>query len=305
MNIPQKPLKERTPDQQFRTICRMTLERGIRSETQQSKRRGEDERASFTYPYPLTSVYDIENGMPMETGRKIGKAGINEEFALLVHGVRDNETLNREWGVPFWNGTFADPAKCLKRGLAQGDMGPASYAVIRDFPLPGGGTFNQLEAVMQQIRELPHLKTHSMTTLYPPGIYRGKGRAQQVVTVPCNGTVINLLVLEGKLYFETVWRSTDLGAGEPHDRLGYAALWLAICHVLDIPPGSMSIVYLNAHYYDNQRWVLEEIVSRDPRPFPTITLKDPPATLEAFRKEHFEITGYDPHPAIADIPVSP
>jgi thymidylate synthase len=305
MNDFYKPLNERVPDQQYRNLCRLALEIGIRSETQQSKKKGEAEKVTISIPYAATSVYRIENGFPMETCREIGKAGINEAFALLVHGVRMNDVLNTEWGVPFWNSTFANPEKCRKRGLAQGDMGPASYAVLHDFPMPDGSTFNQVQAVIEQIRELPHLKTHTMTTLYPPGIYRGKGKNQQVVTVPCHATVINLLVLGGKLNYATVWRSTDLGAGEAHDRIGHAALWLALCEVLGYPPGIMSIVYLNAHYYENQRSVIEEIVSREPRPFPIATLRNPPSEIEAFRKEHFKIAEYNPHPKIEGIPVSP
>lgn len=299
-----KPLAERTPDSQYQRHCQMALAVGVHSETQQSRKKGEGERATFSIPYAVTSVYRIENGFPMETCRKIGKAGINEGFALLVHGVRMNDELSEKWGVPFWNSTFADPKKCEKRGLVQGDMGPASYAVLRDFPTPDG-SFNQVQAVLDQIRELPHLKTHTMTTLYPPGIYRGKGRIQQVVTVPCHGTIINLLILGGKLNYETVWRSTDLGAGEAHDRIAHAALWLAFCHVLGYPPGIMSITYLNAHYYENQREIIEEIISREPRQFPTVTLKNPPDNIEGFRKEHFEITDYNPHSGINGIPVSP
>jgi len=300
-----KPIDDRVPDNQYRNLCRLAIEVGVRSETQQSKKKGELERATYSIPYSVTSVYYIENGFPMETCRKIGKAGINEGFAILVNGVRTNDELNKDWGVPFWNSTFADERKCLKRGLAQGDLGPASYAVLHDFPMPSGGTFNQVQAVIDQIRELPHLKTHTMTTLYPPGIYRGQGKVQQVVTVPCHGTIINLLVLGGKLNYETVWRSSDLVAGEAHDRIAHAALWLAFCHVLGYSPGIMSITYLNAHYYENQREVIEEIVSRNPQPFPTVTLKDPPDTIWKFRKEHFDIADYDPHLAIAGIPVSP
>lgn len=304
MNNFYKPLAERTPDTQYCNHCRLALEIGQPSETQQSKKKGEREKVTYSIPYPVTSVYRIENGFPMETCRKIGKAGINEALAILVNGVRMNDELNNEWGVPFWNSTFADPQKCLKRGLAPGDMGLASYAVLRDFPMPNGKTFNQVQAVIEQIRELPHLKTHTMTTLYPPGIYRGAGKVQQVVTVPCHATIINLLVLGGKLNYQTVWRSTDLGAGEVHDRIGHAALWLALCHVLGYPPGIMSITYLNAHYYGEQRKTLEEIISRAPRPFPTVLLKNPPDTIEAFRKEHFDISDYNPHPAIDGIPVS-
>ena len=300
-----KPLAERTPDTQYRNLCQLALEVGVRSETQQSKKKGEDEKVTYSIPYSVTSMYYIENGFPMETCRKIGKAAINEGFAILVNGVRMNSELNDGWKVPFWNSTFVDERKCLKRGLEQGDLGPASYAVLHDFPMPDGSTFNQIQAVIEQIHELPHLKTHTMTTLYPPGIYRGKGKIQKVVTVPCHGTIINLLVLGGKLNYETVWRSTDLAVGEAHDRIAHAALWLAFCHVLGYPPGIMSIIYLNAHYYENQREAMKEIVSREPRPFPTVTLKDPPNIIEGFRKGNFDITDYNPHTAIDGIPVSP
>ncbi len=296
-----KPLAERTPDTQYRDMCRLALEIGVRSETQQSRKNGEGEKDTFSIPYSVTSMYRIENGWPMETSRPIGKIGINEAFALLVNGVRMNDELNSKWGVPFWNSTFADPGKCRKRGLKQGDIGPAGYAVLHDFPMPGGSTFNQVQAVIDQIRELPHLKTHTMTTLYPPGIYRGKGKVQQVVTVPCHGTIINLLVLDGKLNYGGVWRSTDLALGEPNDRVTHAALWFALCHVLGYPPGTMSITYLNPHYYGNQREAIEEIASREPRAFPTVVL----GVIEAFRKEHFEIADYNPHPAIPGILITP
>ncbi len=289
---------------QFRSLCIRLLREGIRSETQQSKKAGETERATYSLPFAISHVYDIKNGCPMETCRQIGKASINEGFAL-ANGVRMNNELNRDWQVPFWNSTFEDPRKCEKRGLAQGDLGPASYVVLHDFPAHDGTMFNQIQAVIDQVRELPHLKTHTMTTLYPPGIFRGKGKRQMVVTVPCWGTVINIFVLDGKLHLEMVMRSADMVVGEAHDRLMFSAFWLAFCHVLGYEPGKMSIVYLNAHYYENQRGVLEEIISREPRPFPTVTLKNPPDDFFAFRKEHFEVANYHPYPAIKDIPVSP
>jgi thymidylate synthase len=277
---------------------------GVRSETQQSKKAGEAERATYSLPFAVTAVYDIRNGFPMETCRKLGKAAINEGFAF-ANGVRDNDELNKKWGVPFWNSTFADPKKCEKRGLDQGDLGPASYAVLHDFPRYDGGTFNQIQAVIDQIRELPHLKTHTMTTLYPPGIFRGHGKRQMVVTVPCHGTVINIVILDRKLNLSVVFRSSDMVIGEPHDRIIYGAYLLAFCDVLGYEPGYMSITYLNAHYYENQRAALEEIVSREPRPFPTVKIAYPLSNFFFYRKTDFLVTDYNPHPAIPGIPVSP
>jgi len=297
------PVLERVPDYQYRNLGKRLLAEGIRSETQQSRKSGQNEKVTYSLPFAVSHVYDYKNGMPMETCRKIGKAGMNEGFAFL-NGVRNNDILNQEYDVPFWNSTFKDPEKCLKRGLAPGDLGPASYAVLHDFPTPNGN-FNQVQAIIDQIRELPHLKTHTITTLYPPGIFRGVGKVQQVVTVPCHGTVINVIILGGQLYLEMVQRSADIVVGEPHDRMIYISLWLALCYILRYEPGKLSITYLNAHYYENQREALREIISREPRPFPTITLIDPPNDIFSFRKHHFSITDYSPHAAIRDIPVTP
>src|SRR5262245_58197346 len=116
MQINYLPPEKRVPDQQYRNLCRLAIKDGVLSETQQSKKKGEAERATYSIPYAVTNIYKPENGFPMETCRKIGKAGINEGFAILVNGVRMNDELNRDWQVPFWNSTFVDPEKCRKRG---------------------------------------------------------------------------------------------------------------------------------------------------------------------------------------------
>jgi thymidylate synthase len=42
----------------------------------------------------------------------------------------------------------------------------------------------------------------------------------------------------------------------------------------------------------------ETLLSREPRPFPTLTLTRKPASIDDYKIEDFEVVGYDPHPAI-------
>jgi thymidylate synthase len=62
-----------------------------------------------------------------------------------------------------------------------------------------------------------------------------------------------------------------------------------------------------AHIYANQLPAVEEMLSREPRALPTLSLTDAGrriTDIHDFRAEHFELSDYDPHPAIAGIPVA-
>jgi len=63
----------------------------------------------------------------------------------------------------------------------------------------------------------------------------------------------------------------------------------------------------DAHIYEDQIDKLMPMLERKPRGFPTVKLtpegkkvKD----IHNFRAKHFELTDYEPHPAIAGIPVA-
>jgi thymidylate synthase len=43
---------------------------------------------------------------------------------------------------------------------------------------------------------------------------------------------------------------------------------------------------------------VRQLIAREPRPLPTMTLKRRAASIDDYRIEDFEVTGYDPHPAI-------
>ncbi len=59
-----------------------------------------------------------------------------------------------------------------------------------------------------------------------------------------------------------------------------------------------------AHIYVDQVPAVEEMLRREPRPFPTMKLNKKKKDLFAFRKEDFELIDYNPHPGIKNIPVA-
>jgi thymidylate synthase len=64
----------------------------------------------------------------------------------------------------------------------------------------------------------------------------------------------------------------------------------------------------DAHIYEDQVGHVREMLEREERRLPTVTLTEAGrrvTDIHQFRAEHFEIADYAPHPAISGIPVAP
>jgi len=102
-------------------------------------------------------------------------------------------------------------------------------------------------------------------------------------------------------------RSGDTPIGVPSNMAQYTALGL----MLEQLTGYRFAEYVHwiqyAHIYANQVEAVHEMLARDPRRLPTLQLTASGRQIEHihdFRAEHFELLDYDPHPAIAGIPVT-
>lgn len=296
-----KPFEERTPDSQYQDCMRLTLETGERLPTPQ----GTD---ALTLPHSYTMRYLLSNGAPVITARKIPfwRKSIGEIMALS-RGKRTLEQLEEYGCRNFWEDS-ATPEKCLKRGLEPGDLGPGSYGVaFHDFPMPGGGTFNQFEAVIAQIKYKPLLRTHFVSPWIPYLNFRTETLIQKVVTSPCHGWV-RFRVLGTRLVLQMVQRSGDLPVGVPSNKAQYTALLLMVAKDTNLVPWMFEHIILDPHIYVDQIDKVKELIERKPGRLPTMTINDDAADKDfwTLMPSDFSLTDYgDAHPAMPDIPVSP
>ena len=58
------------------------------------------------------------------------------------------------------------------------------------------------------------------------------------------------------------------------------------------------------HIYVDQVPAVEEMLKREPKAFPTVTVNSDKKDLFSFRKEDFTLSDYNPHPGIKGIPVA-
>ena len=93
-------------------------------------------------------------------------------------------------------------------------------------------------------------------------------------------------------------RSNDIGLGNPFNICQQAALLAMVAQQVDMTPGELIWVGGDVHLYSNHVEMARELVVREPRPFPKLRLLRKPDSIDGYRIEDFEVTGYDPHPAI-------
>jgi thymidylate synthase len=291
------PFAERTPDTQYKDNLRYILNNGVRVKSQQGV-----EALTVIAPPPMH--FKLENGFPMITERSIKgfwKGSIGE-ICAFINGARTLEELE-SFGCKFWT-AWGTPEKAAKRGLEVGDLGPGSYgAAFHDFPTAEGTPYNQVKNIIEQMIEFPELRTHFISPWIPQYTIRGTGKQQKVVVCPCHGW-IHLRILNGKLTLHMFQRSGDFPVGVPSNMVQYSALLMMIAHATNTEPYEFVHSFSDAHIYVDQIPMVEELLARESKPFPTVTMINKKDNIFDYRNSDFELADYEAGPSMRDIPVA-
>lgn len=284
---------ERQPDYQYQNLIKTILKDG---ELVKDTPQGIGALTCFGTLPPL--VYDLRNGVPLITERKLGYRMPIAEIIAFINGARTIDEI-KSFGCNFWD-EYQGQGRRI--GLEPNDMGPGSYGpAFAAFEKPDGTTLNQFKQLLQQLRECPSLRTHLITPWKP--YYTARGPERKVIVAPCHGW-LHFRVLNDKLHMIMSQRSADMPIGVPNNMIQYAALLLMVCQVTGLQPGNYIHKFNDAHIYENQIHHMKELVRRAPRMFPTLHLETSVTDLFAFRKEHFKLESYDPHDKM-EIPYTP
>ncbi|PWW62792.1 thymidylate synthase [Actinokineospora spheciospongiae] len=293
------PFERRDPDEQYRTVLARIVDEGEKVPTKQG-------------PPALTLMqqvmrFELGNGFPMITERSV-RSFWRKPIGELCAFINGATTLDEfeEFGCDWW-GDWATPAKTSSRGLPPGNIGPGSYGgAFHDFPTLESGPFDQFAHLVEQIRELPDVRTHFVSPWIPQYQVRGAGKRPRTTIAPCHGWV-HVRVLNGRLHLHMFQRSGDVPVGVPSNMIQYAALTLMLEHLTGVPAGVYYHTISDAHVYDDQLDQVKTIIGRESRRLPTVLLNDAGRAvtdIHDFRAEHFDLADYEPHGGLR-IPVSP
>lgn len=287
-----KPYTERTPDTQYRDV----LERIMKEGRVMNPIHGEPTKSIVG----VQMKFDLRNGFPLITERDLTKlmpGALGEHFAFL-HGAHTLEEMTK-WGCKWWD-RWVTPEKCAIFGLEAGDLGPGSYGPAwAAFPTAEGKPFNQIIEVMRQLKERPFLRTHIITPWIPQYAIQHSGLTRKVVVAPCHGYLHIFAYPETKeLVLHHFQRSGDMPVGVPFNIIQYGAFALMAAQTIGYTATQLVYTISDAHIYSSQYELVEEILKRETRPFPTVTLKEGITDILEFRPEHFTLSDYHPHPAM-------
>jgi len=183
--------------------------------------------------------------------------------------------------------------------LQWGDLGPVYGKQWRRWVGPDGKEYDQIAAVIQTLRANPSSRRMLFHAWNVADL-------DQMALNPCHnfyqffvgGLNDRQPGEKPRLSLMVGTRSNDLGLGNPFNTCQQAALLAMVAQQVDMEPHELICVGGDVHLYLNHIELAETILEREPRPFPKLRLLRRPDSIDGYRIEDFEVTGYDPHPAI-------
>ncbi len=282
------PLDNREPDFQYQEMLTKVMDEG------EITRSFFGEECRSLHGYELR--FKIENGFPLLTERDLSESrftGALSESLAFLNGARTEEEL-KKWGCTWW-GPWVTAEKCRDFGLEPGDLGPGSYGPGFVRNLPDGTKFNQIEMVIEQIKQFPHARTHRITPWIPELCLGTRERKRQVIVAPCHGWVSFRILPDGRLILIHKQRSADLPVGWQFNLIQYAAMGMYVAQLTGYQFYELVYYIEDAHVYARQYEAVEKLLQRRPFAFPNVTLDPRIKNFSTIRAGHFNIEGYFPH----------
>ena len=227
--------------------------------------------------------FDLARGFPLLTTKKLHVKSIVLELLWFLRGDTNVRWL-QERGVSIWD-AWADEA---------GELGPVYGKQWRSWAAPTGERIDQIANLLDGLRKNPYSRRHIVTAWNPADV-------GDMALPPCHCLFQFFVAPDAqgvdRLSCQLYQRSADLFLGVPFNIASYALLTLMVAQATGLQPGEFVHAFGDAHLYLNHEEQARLQLTREPRPFPVMTLA-PKTDLFAFEAADFGLQGYDPHPHI-------
>jgi len=167
----------------------------------------------------------------------------------------------------------------------------------RKWPTKDGGEIDQLQWVVDEVKKDPHCHNTIVNSWNPEYLY-SMAKPSEASQFPICHNMYQVNIKNGKLCLQLYQRSADIFLGVPFNIASYALLTEILGKITGYPAGEYIHTFGDVHIYDNHLEQAKEQMSRDPLPFPTVTISDEATSLDSFRPEHVTLNDYEAHPPI-------
>jgi thymidylate synthase len=239
--------------------------------------------------------FDLREGFPLLTTKKMFLKGIIEELLFFIRGETNSKILE-EKGINIWKGNtnreFLDANGFKDR--KEGEMGPMYGFQWRFFNSEYSlGGVDQIKNIINEIKTNPASRRILLTTYNPSQVNLG-------VLYPCHSIIIQFYVQNTFLDMFCYNRSSDAGLGLPFNIASSSLLLMIIAKLTNLTPRYFNISLGDVHIYSNHIEPIKQQIERISYSFPTIKLPEF-SILEEVEKltyKDFSLENYNSHTSI-------
>lgn len=248
------------------------------------------------------SVYDLSQGFPAVTTKRLFWRGVVEELLWILSGDTNAHTLAAK-GVHIWDAWAREG----------GELGPVygkqwrSWQVPEMYVLVGGmhtgrpiyepKTIDQIAWVINEIRTNPDSRRLIVSAWNVADL-------DKMALPPCH-LLFQFYVRRGdyitggaRLDCQLYQRSGDAFLGVPFNIASYALLTHMIARVTGLKPGRFIHTLGDAHIYLNHLDQVREQLSREPFDAPELELAGSLESVDGWTADQIKLVGYKHHAAI-------
>ena len=223
--------------------------------------------------------FNLQDGFPLVTTKKCHIRSIIHELLWFLKGDTNIAYL-RENKVSIWD-EWADE---------NGDLGPVYGKQWRSWGTASGQEIDQLSQVMEQLKRDPDSRRIIVSAW-------NVGELSEMALAPCHA-FFQFYVADGKLSCQLYQRSADLFLGVPFNIASYALLTLMVAQQVGLEPGDFVWTGGDCHIYDNHLDQVNEQLTREPYPYPTLRFARKPESILDYDYEDFVVEDYQHHAPI-------
>ncbi len=280
--------------------------------------------------------FNLLDGFPLLTTKKVFMRGITEELIWIISGDTNEQTL-RDKDVNIW-AEWAD---------ADGSLGRIYGAQWRSWNFINKDgkpdVLDQLSNLIARLKSHPFCRRHIITAWQPgeldqmklppchcffqfgvdkatrgerikwleyqyPGSYEsklqgalealGSNASKEAIDGVCNPILDQLGIPTLRLSCQLYQRSSDVFLGVPFNIASYSMFTHMVAQCVGMLPGDFIHTFGSFHIYSNHKEQVELQLSRTPRSLPFLRLNPDVKDITKFVADDVSISAYHPYPAI-------